>query len=160
MRQDSPGLLYGGLTIEKIKQEMVSERRNELIADIFHRAHYIEKWGRGIKLILSKEPDAEFKEVGRHFIVTFKRKTFSTSEGLVERLVEGLAENQKKIIELIKENSSISKKELAEKIGISTTAIDKNIDSLKKKGLIKRQGPDRGGYWEIIGVCHNFCVNR
>ena len=41
------GLLYGGLTIEQIKTEMVSERRNELIAEIFHEIHWIEKWGRG-----------------------------------------------------------------------------------------------------------------
>ena len=67
----SPGLLYGGLTIEKITTEMVSERRNELIAELFHRIHFVERWGRGIRLILSKEPQAEFKEVGTHFIVVF-----------------------------------------------------------------------------------------
>ena len=70
----SPGLLFGGLTIERIRNEMVSERRNELIADLFHRVHFIEKWGRGIRLILSREPNANFKEVGTHFITTFRRK--------------------------------------------------------------------------------------
>ena len=60
----SPGLLYGGLTIETIRTKMVSERRNELIAEMLHRVHFIEKWGRGIKLILFKEPDTEFSEVG------------------------------------------------------------------------------------------------
>ena len=53
----SPGLLYGGLTIETIRTKMVSERKNELIAEMLHRVHFIEKWGRGIKLILFKEPD-------------------------------------------------------------------------------------------------------
>ena len=33
---------------------------------------------------------------------------------------------------------------------ISTTAVDKNIDSLKKKGLLKRVGPDKGGYWKVL----------
>lgn len=75
----SPGLLYGGLTIKKIKTGMVSERRNELIAELFHRVHFIEKWGRGIRLILSKEPTAEFKEVGTHFIVVFYRKEKETT---------------------------------------------------------------------------------
>src|SRR3989339_1398750 len=59
----SPGLLFGGLTIARIRREMVSERRNELIAELFHRAHLIERWGRGIRLILSKEPTAVFKEI-------------------------------------------------------------------------------------------------
>lgn len=44
------------------------------MAELFHRAHLIEKWGRGIKMILEKEPATEFEEVGTHFITTFKRK--------------------------------------------------------------------------------------
>jgi predicted HTH transcriptional regulator len=39
---------------------------------------------------------------------------------------------------------------LRKKLGISTTAIDKNIAALKKKGILKRAGSDRGGRWEII----------
>ena len=70
--------------------------------------------------------------------------------GLVEKLVEGLVESQKKIIKLIEENPYISKSKLSKKVGISTTAIDKNILKLKDKGLLKRVGPDKGGYWEVI----------
>ena len=71
-------------------------------------------------------------------------------ERLVERLVEKLAESQKKILDLAKINPYTSKKELSDKIGISTTAIDKNIAKLKQKGLLKRIGPDKGGYWKIL----------
>jgi ATP-dependent DNA helicase RecG len=65
-------------------------------------------------------------------------------------LVEGLVESQRKILELINVNPNISKLELSKKIGISTTAINKNIEKLKEKGLIKRIGPDKGGYWENL----------
>ena len=47
------------------------------------------------------------------------------------------------------ENKYISKKEISEKIGISTTAVDKNIAKLKEKGIIKRIGPAKGGHWEV-----------
>lgn len=40
----NPGLLYGGLTIERIRKEEVSERRNELLAEMFHQIHFVEKW--------------------------------------------------------------------------------------------------------------------
>jgi len=60
-----------------------------------------------------------------------------------------LGESQKRIIELIRENMKISKKELSQRIGIGPTAIDKNINSLKKKGLLNRIGPDKGGHWEV-----------
>jgi ATP-dependent DNA helicase RecG len=69
---------------------------------------------------------------------------------LADRLVERLAESQKRILKLIKENPYISKKELSEIIGISTTAIDKNIIRLKKEGLLRRIGPDKGGYSEVV----------
>ncbi len=71
-------------------------------------------------------------------------------KGGQKRWVEKLAESQKKILELIKINPKISKKEMLNRIGINTTAIDKNIEKLKQKGLLKRIGPAKGGYWEII----------
>jgi len=64
--------------------KMVSERRNELIAEMLHRVHFIEKWGRGIKLILSKEPDTKFSEVGTKFITTFIRKSYYEGKKGVE----------------------------------------------------------------------------
>ncbi|MDP8208834.1 MAG: HTH domain-containing protein [Candidatus Electryonea clarkiae] len=74
----------------------------------------------------------------------------STKPELVEGLVEGLVESQQKIITLVRSNPSISKREMAEQIGISTTAIDKNIIILKEKGLLKRIGSDRGGHWQEL----------
>ena len=71
-------------------------------------------------------------------------------EKLVEGLVERLVESQKKILMFMKNNPFISKQSLAKKIGISTTAIDKNIVALKKKGLLRRIGPDKGGHWETV----------
>jgi len=70
-------------------------------------------------------------------------------KGLVEGLVEGLVDSQKKIVWLIIENPFISKKEMSEHIGISTTAIDKNILILKKKNIISRIGSNNGGSWQI-----------
>ena len=66
-----------------------------------------------------------------------------------EKKNQGLVESQKKILDLVKKLPSISKKELAGHVGISETAVDKNIAQLKKKGLLKRIGPDKGGHWEI-----------
>jgi hypothetical protein len=72
------------------------------------------------------------------------------AERLAEKLVEGLAENQKKIVMLITGNPNVSKKAMAESLGISTTAIDKNLARLKQKGILRRVGPAKGGHWEVI----------
>ena len=144
----SPGLLYGGLTIERIMQGKVSERRNELIADILHRVHYIERWGQGIPKILAAVPTVKFEEVGRKFIVVFPRKQLPARLG--EKLGVKLGENERRILECIKVDNHITIGELSGKVGISVISIWKNIGKLKKKGLVKRVGPDKGGSWEVI----------
>ena len=135
-----------------------------MIANAFYLTSDIERWGSGLKRIYDacKEADVkvEFENLKTGFLVTFYRPSINQKvknkkktqlvEGLVERLVEKLVESQKKILLFMKNNPFISKQSLAKKIGISTTAIDKNIVALKKKGLLRRIGPDKGGHWEII----------
>lgn len=55
-------------------------------------------------------------------------------------------ETAQKIIALIKENSTVTQHELAAKVGISANGIKYQLTSLKKKRLLKRIGPDKGGY--------------
>jgi ATP-dependent DNA helicase RecG len=149
----SPGLLYGGLTIEKIKISMVSERRNELIADIFHRIHLVERWGRGIKLMISKEPDVNFKEIGRQFITVFKRKqvtptiTPTVTPTVDYRNLTGLEE---KIMRVINENSKISLTQIAHNLGISRNTAIEYTNKLKKKKRLVRRGKTSSGYWKVV----------
>lgn len=57
--------------------------------------------------------------------------------------------SQKKIIELIKENPSVTRKEMAEKIGISADGIKYNLNKLKQTNILTRVGSDRSGTWKI-----------
>ena len=66
-----------------------------------------------------------------------------------EELAVKLTDNRRKMLATIIQNPSVSKEELAHIIGISTTAIDKNIDVMRGK-LICRVGPDKGGHWEVL----------
>ena len=45
---------------------------------------------------------------------------------------------------------TISAKTMAEKIGMTQRGIQKNIDNLKKAGLVERVGPAKGGSWIVI----------
>lgn len=55
-----------------------------------------------------------------------------------------------KIIELIKGNEEISTEELAEMCGLTRDGINYQIRKLKRQGIIRRIGPDKGGHWEIV----------
>ncbi len=144
-------------------------RRNHLIADLFLRIHFGEKIGLGMKRmkdICERDncPYPKIEYTDTHFYIVFKqsREYLKMAEvkeekvrtgrqkRLVDGLVDGLVESQKKILDLVKINPYISKRELSDKIGISTTAIDKNIAKLKQKGLLKRVGSDKGGYWKVL----------
>ena len=58
---------------------------------------------------------------------------------------------KKEIIELIRTNNSITRKQMADKIqSISVDGIKYNLRRLQELGVIRRVGPDKGGYWEIL----------
>ena len=61
-----------------------------------------------------------------------------------------LSQREQQILLLILENPKISHLELNKKIGINPSAIQKQMNKLKEKGIIKRVGPDKGGHWEVI----------
>jgi ATP-dependent DNA helicase RecG len=63
--------------------------------------------------------------------------------------IEKTTGREAEIIAIIKGNNRISKKTIAEILGIGTTSVSRYIDSLKTKGVIERIGGDRGGYWKI-----------
>ena len=133
---------------------MVSERRNELIADIFHRIHLVEKWGRGIKLMISKEPGVNFKEVGRHFVTVFKRKTLTpptTPPITPPKYKMGLTELEKKVLSEIIRKPAISFSKIAANLGIGRDTVKEYVGKLKKKGVLKRTGTIKKGYWETLG---------
>ena len=126
--------------------------RNRRIGEFLKELNLTEGRGTGIPTIsrVLKENgsngakyDADEPE-RRHFIIELPIHP-DFYGGLVERLVE----SQKKIVDLIKQNPDISKKEMSKSIGISTTAVDKNIEILKKKNIIRRIGGAKGGRWEI-----------
>ena len=60
------------------------------------------------------------------------------------------SETTQKVYELIKENPSISRKELSETLSINPSAVQKHIEKLKKEGAIIRKNGAKGGYWEVL----------
>jgi len=150
----SPGGLYGGITIDQITSGMISKRRNELLAEMLHRVHYVEKWGRGIELILSREPETSFIEIAETFITTFRRKNGNEQvialgkEG-VQGSVKSSVKTSGKILSLMRENPQITVPEIAILLGRTTRAIEKQVAKLKGNGRIERIGPDKGGRWMV-----------
>ena len=77
-------------------------------------------------------------------------------QGIIDRIIkkansngEKLKENKIAILRLIAEDPYISKTDITNTLGISYTAVGSNIKAMRGKYL-RRVGPDKGGFWEII----------
>lgn len=60
-----------------------------------------------------------------------------------------LSENQQKIIAAIKEKPFVTQDELAKIVGITRRNIVENMKKLQQKGVIRRVGADKNGYWQV-----------
>jgi ATP-dependent DNA helicase RecG len=153
----SPGGLFGGLTIAKIRKGNVSRRRNPLIADLFRRIQMVEAWGRGMPLILKNEPNAKFRDVAGFFVASFDRPSFHANDAketidktIVKTIVKTLSAAEKVIMEEVAQNPSVTQKELATKLTLSEIGIRYHTDKLKAKGILKRIGGRKTGHWEVL----------
>ncbi|PIV18635.1 MAG: hypothetical protein COS41_03775 [Elusimicrobia bacterium CG03_land_8_20_14_0_80_50_18] len=59
-------------------------------------------------------------------------------------------ENIQKIINEISDNPNISMHELTQRLSLTEGSVRHHLSSLKKKGILKRIGPDKGGYWKVV----------
>lgn len=58
--------------------------------------------------------------------------------------------SREKIIDLLSQDNSLSAAALAKRIGITSKAVEKHIAKMKTEGILKRIGPDKGGYWQVV----------
>lgn len=67
-----------------------------------------------------------------------------------ENVAKTTQKTAQKILDILAKNPSATRAELASATGLSPDGVKWNLDKLKKSGKIRRIGPDRGGYWEIV----------
>ena len=60
-----------------------------------------------------------------------------------------LNNTQKLIIKLMRENNQITQIELSKELKVNESTIKRNISKLRNKGMLRRIGADKNGYWEV-----------
>lgn len=84
--------------------------------------------------------------------VQISNSTVETGESSVQT-EKSSVENEKSSVEIMKmiaANPQITGALMAEKLNITTRAVEKQIAKLRALGKIVRVGPNKGGHWEII----------
>jgi len=54
------------------------------------------------------------------------------------------------ILEAMQQNPKVSAARIAIFLGISSRSVEKRIRNMRENGIIRRIGPDKGGYWELL----------
>ena len=130
---------------------------NKKLSEIFLQLHISEKTGRGVPKITGKygKEAFEFRENSIVVKIPFNwinvmgnkmgnKKGNKKSEGI------RLNDTQMKILEVIRNNPNITKKQIQEKIGKSKTTVDNGISFLKENGIIEHIGSNKAGYWNVL----------
>jgi predicted HTH transcriptional regulator len=139
----SYGGLFEGMTQDDFFEGLSLPRNKELMR-IFKDLEMVEQLGSGVPRILKAYAKDCFK-----FSDNYIRMTFPASEPVYdESSVKSSVKSSVRIMELIKQNKNITIPEIARHLEISTRAVEKQIARLKEQGILKRIGPDKGGYWE------------
>jgi ATP-dependent DNA helicase RecG len=162
----NPGILYGNLTLQDLeKDDYVSSIRNKLLAEAFYLTGDIEKYGTGFvrirKLLQNyKNVTCKLSEVGDFFRVELLHTAaIDLRKDLETRLYDlgkdlknkfNLTDNQVRILNAVMKNKTITQNQLSGLVGITSKNIRNNMKKLKEKGLLKRIGPDKGGYWQVL----------
>ena len=161
----SPGGMYNGMFIQDIDIEDVSsERRNPVLANVMAQLDYMEKRGSGLARICNETQALEgykddLKPIFRSTPTQFQTILFASSDkqnvgDFVGDMSEiKLTERQQKILILIKELPSITAKQMSETLSVTTRTIERDLSVMKKAGFLKRKGNDNNGKW-IINALH------
>ena len=156
----SPGLPPAEVTFDNIKTLHESVPRNTHIAQVLYYRKLSETWGRGIEMIVDlctqvghPEP-AIFERTTGVCVQLISKQTISPS-GIVDEsnLSEDvrLTTKQREILTVIKEQKVIKLLDILNllKGEFAERTVQRELNNLKKLGLIKMEGFGRGAVWII-----------
>ena len=137
----NPGKFH--INISEIPKNAISKPRNPVIARMFRWANLAENAGFGFDKMLVWKHKVEFET---H--IDFSEVTFYL-DNADEPITPPITELEKKLLKTIEQTPKGTYKMFAETLDISEGVVKEYIKNLKKKGVLKREGNNRTGHWQI-----------
>ena len=158
----SPGGMYNGMLIQHLEiEEVSSERRNPILANVMAQLDYMEKRGSGLSRICNETKALagyreELKPLFKSTPTQFQTCIFSSAEKPIVGDSVGdmsetkLSDRQQKIVDMIKIKPTTSAKQMSETLSVSQRTIERDLSIMKEAGILKREGKDNKGMWIIV----------
>ena len=140
----------GNIDIEKFSPYP----KNPKIAKFFKEIGLADELGSGIRNMVkyTKIYSGGVPEFKENDIFTTIIPLNATVNAPVNEPVNALVKlnnTQKLIIKLMRENNQITQIELSKELKVNESTIKRNISKLRNKGMLRRIGADKNGYWEV-----------
>lgn len=147
------------ITKEDMKQYRFLARRyrNRRIGEFLKELDLAEGRGTGIPKIM-REIDANGSPIP-HFLTDDDRTYFIVEFPIHQAFLpvktiekksseEGSEKSSEKILELVRNKSNLTTREISQELGISTRAVEKQIRLLRDDGRLERKGSRKAGWWK------------
>ena len=152
----SVGGLVPGVELEDVMVG-ISVCRNEELADVFYRLHLIEAYGTGLTKIMNaykntdKKPVIEttrntFKIILPNINTGYEKKENEEIEIEEIRILNG---TERRVLEYAKRYQAITKKDVANLLGVSESTALRKIKKLVKDKLLTQCGKARSTYYTL-----------
>lgn len=146
------GKLPEGYNTETLQHDHRSLPHNKLIASVFYKAGFIEHWGRGfdkVKLAFTVA-DIPFPKIENEFwgvSVIIQREAEQKRQDIdIPDIADfDITDRQRRILELVAKNPSITAAELAKILKVNSLTIQRDFAKLFEKGILIREGSDKSG---------------
>ncbi|MBQ9900368.1 MAG: putative DNA binding domain-containing protein [Acholeplasmatales bacterium] len=138
----------GGLPLDYSLDDFysgISNPINKQLQKIMGQLGLVEQTGHGVPEIIKHYGKEAFNVSNNHIIVTLK---FPFNIRIGENDYSSLNSSQIKVLNAIKNNPSITTKELVKVVGLQTSRIATLLKELKELGKIERVGSNKNGYWK------------
>lgn len=146
----SVGGLVSGIDLEDIMMG-ISVCRNQNLANVFYRLQLIEAYGTGIRKILNAYHDVKQKPEIQHTQNAFKIILPNRNQSLERKEeYEVLSKTEQQIIELMKQNGKLSRKEIETELELSTSTALRLLKKLTEKNLVVQNREGRKVNYHLI----------
>lgn len=150
---ESPGILPGIVRLNNLRTVHFS--RNPNIARFLHEYDYVQEFGEGIDRMYNEMENAGLpapEYTDNAFMLNVTIKNGVTNEVINDKnevINDTLSDNEQILYNVISVNPNITKLEMKAQTNLSMSTIDRNIKSLKEKGILQRVGSNKAGNWII-----------
>ena len=127
-----------------------SDTRNARIFNIFSLVKIGERSGMGLSQLYGNWEEAGYARPQLSESFSPERTKVAIEVEVAEKVAEKFSETEERIIASIQANPHITQKMLSDTIGLTRQYVGRCMDSLQARNIIRRVGPDKGGYWEAL----------